>query len=282
LRFEQVDTTGDKKEKCLFIHTNITVWSDSMEGRRRVLQVKTGAPKKPYFAMSYVPNPMFEQQVYAKWKESNLSGGARAFHGDVNETVITFNPKELILLEKAFDNSMTARDLKTKADKFTEDDRKACQSVIRRAQNEFVIAGPPRKRRKKADKPKTGESKPEEKKTADAAPAPAPAADAGKKAPASATKRRKSSGSAKADDKKAKEPKKKESKAEDSDDEPISKLKPKADAKSPAKRSSRSSNKTTPKSKTPSDEKKRGRPKGAKNKEREESPKKRSKSKSKK
>jgi hypothetical protein len=302
LRFEQVDTTGDKKDKCLFIHTSITVWTDSVEVRRRVLQVMTGVPEKPYFAVSYMPNHMFEQQVLAKWKEQGSARGQSLTGVESEpETLVVFNPKELILLEKAFDNLMTAKDLKSDASKYTEDDKRACQRVIKRAQDEFVMRGPPRKRRKKADKAKEGESKEVETKEGEtqegetqegetkadkkAAPAPevekaAPAPE-DKTAPTPKKNKRKSGGSDKAKEKEAKKGSTKEEeekKTEDSDDEPISKLKPKVDAKTPSKKNRHSSGgkkSTTPKSKTPKDDdrsskKNRGRPKGARNKSKED------------
>jgi hypothetical protein len=272
LRFEQVDTTGDKKVgKCLFIHTSITVWSDSVEGRRRVLQVSTGAPEKPYFAVGYLPSPMFEQQVLANWKEQG-SGHQTIGGDDEPETVITFNPKELILLEKAFDNRMTPRDLKSTTDKCTEEDRRACQSVIKRANDEFVVIGPPKKRQKKAAAAKKVEKAPEK-------------AVVEKKSPAKSPTKpsRKSTASEKVESAKKT---KKEDKEADSDDEPISKMKAKVDAKSPTKRASRrSGGSKDSKVKTPKTDSKRGRSssKSAKSKTKDDSsPKKSARKKSKK
>jgi hypothetical protein len=278
LRFEQLESSKkDKKDKCLFVHTNVSVWSDSVEGRRRVLQVITGAPQNPYHAVTYKPNPAFEQQVLAKWKEtyrasaSASTGFTQTFVQSTvpeeppePETVITFNAKELLLLEKAFDNLMNSRDLKSKADKPTEEDRKKVQLTIRRAQNEFVwVSNAPRKRRKKA---------------AEATAAPSSPAKASKAAQPAAGKTDKPSESAKkttkekdkpdpkkkdaevkkeAEEKKIKkeEPEEKDESEEnpedDSDDEPISKLKP----KTPVKRASRAST-SAKKAKSPAPEKK--------------------------
>jgi hypothetical protein len=181
LRFEQQqsDVSGkDDKGNILFIHTIMTVYGEAVDGRRRVLQVKTLAPKKPLEAVQYVPNPIFEQQLLAKWKgmtsgmtqEQIQRVSMAMMHGMMvphpamdlaaapaqvtamegkEGTLITFNPKELILLEKAFDNKLTTRDLKSKADKWSEEDKKNCQLVIKRANDEFkwVIV---RKRKKPA------------------------------------------------------------------------------------------------------------------------------------
>lgn len=179
LRYEQTDASKDKVEKVMFIHTCTTNYGDGIDGRRRVLQVKTGAPQKPYSPIAYVPNVVFEQQVLARWKgpgpavpnmaamnmasflvppmveggmmSHSLSAAAMAATAppEEGETVITFNPKELILLEKAFDNHLTNRDLKSKADKWSEDDKKACQLVIKRANAEFKWVAS--KKRKKND-----------------------------------------------------------------------------------------------------------------------------------
>ncbi len=181
LRYEQTDTSKDKVEKIMFIHTCMTNYGDGIDGRRRVLQVKTGAPQQPYSAIAYVPNVVFEQQVLAKWKGSGsvvpnlaamnvamagsflvppMAGGNMVAHAvataaaatappEEKETVIMFNPKELILLEKAWDDKLTNRDLKSKADKWSEEDKKTCQLVIRRARAEFNLVA--RKKRKKND-----------------------------------------------------------------------------------------------------------------------------------
>lgn len=182
LRYEQVDTSKDKVEKIMFIHTCMTNYGDGIDGRRRVLQVKTGAPQQPYSAIAYVPNVVFEQQVLARWKGSGsvvpnmaamnmamansflvppMGGGnmmAHPFSGSAAaatappkeaETVITFNPKELILLEKAYDNKLTKRDMKAKADKWSDGEKKKCQKIIKRANNEFDSTAT--KKRKKND-----------------------------------------------------------------------------------------------------------------------------------
>ena len=173
LRYEQANATKDKKEKIMFIHTSMTVYGDSVVGRQRVLQIKTNAPKSPFVADSYMRNIMFEQQVLAKWKgeapgvapvlpQGPMGTAAAVAHvaattpaeeeDEANEYLITFNPKELLLLEKAFDNSLTPRDLKNKADKWKDEDRKKCQSTILRAQNEFKYVRP-RKPNSKKPKP---------------------------------------------------------------------------------------------------------------------------------
>jgi hypothetical protein len=299
LRSEQADTSQDKKEKILFIHTSMTLYGEAVDGRRRVLQVKTLAPKKPLEAVQYVPNPIFEQQVLAKWKgmasgmtpdqiqrlslammqgmmmpNPAMGMAAAAAHAaattQVEEeegTLITFNPKELILLEKAFDNKLTNRDLKSKADKWSEDDKKNCQLVIKRANDEFkwVVVrkrktasddDAPAAKKKKEDTAADGDKKPAAKK---------PAAE--KKAIPAKDKETKKTPSKKATPKKspAKKIKKEETAAAtDSDDEPISKLKEKKEAKkketaaAPASRrkSKGSSASTTPaKKSTPSTKK---------------------------
>ena len=175
LRFETIGSTkpiaDNKKPKGLFIHTKVSVFGDSVDGRRRVLQVTTGSN------LGYKPNPVFEQHVLNKWREifpppflpivgmpaAALPLGAlpmgmpapipqpAAAAAHEKETVITFNSKELLLLEKAFDNRLTDRDAKSTATKCTPQDKIAAQAVIRRAQNEFVIRGPSRKRKPKSD-----------------------------------------------------------------------------------------------------------------------------------
>jgi hypothetical protein len=185
LRYEQTDMSKDKVEKVMFIHTCMTNYGDGIEGRRRVLQVKTGAPQQPYLAIAYVPNVVFEQQVLTKWKGPspigpnlaamnmaamtggflvpNMGGGVGGSnmmahsasdsgtpaHPKENETVITFNPKELILLEKAWNGTLTSRDLKSKADKWTDADKQNCQATIQNATSEFK--GTATKKRKKND-----------------------------------------------------------------------------------------------------------------------------------
>lgn len=69
LKFQQ----NEKKEKALFIHTSNTIWSEGIEGRLHVIQVKTQGPSKPFEAISYAQNPAFEQQVLAKWKGITVS-----------------------------------------------------------------------------------------------------------------------------------------------------------------------------------------------------------------
>mmetsp|Transcript_55091 Transcript_55091/g.154627 ORF Transcript_55091/g.154627 Transcript_55091/m.154627 type:complete len:486 (-) Transcript_55091:131-1588(-) len=280
LRFE---TLGDKKaEKCLFIHTNVTVWGEGVDGRKRVLQVTTGA------GLSYKPNALFEQQALLKWKGQApvippmaVVGASQQSDEEVeNVTVIAFNPKELMLLEKAFDNRLTNRDTKTNVAKYTEEDKKAAQLVIQRAHNEFVMRGPSRKRKKKIDDPKddSKKSKPEgTKPKAEPAKTKEPKASPAKKPKSSEQKPVKATP--------AKNIKK--TKKDDDDDEPISKMVKKAE-KAPAKKPAaprRSSTGTSKETKTKDAPKKetRGRPKGTGSKTKEDtSPKKRSKSRSKK
>lgn len=273
LRFVE---TSAKKEKCLFIHTSITIWTDSVEARRRVLQVATASPAKPYAAVNYMPNPMFEQQVLNKWKEQGSAKGQAVTGASASEpeTWINFNPKELILLEKAFDNLLSARDLKSDGKKFNEDDKKACQRIIKRANDEFVMRGPPRKRRKKEEE----EAKPAAKKAVTPAkkavtPAKKAATPAKKatpvkkeeKKPASPEKKakRKSDAAAVAKTSPKKKAKKEVKKEESDDDAPLSKLKPKASTKTPAAKRSKPStgvkSKTPAKAKTPEKSKSRGR-----------------------
>lgn len=222
LRFETL-TAGDKKvEKCLFIHTNVIVWSEGLDGRRRVLQVSTGS------AMSYKPNNQFEQSVLYAWKGQAPNPSVPVpialqepnEEAAKNETLITFNPKELLLLEKAFDNRMTNRDRKTNVAKFTEDDRKASQFVIQRAHKEFVMRGPSRKR-KKVEPPTDNLKKPKAQKTG---------MEEAKESPSKKSKpgdmKSEKISSAKA---------KKLSKKNDDDDEPISKMVKKSEHLPPKK-----------------------------------------------
>lgn len=258
LRFETLNTE-QKVEKCLFIHACVTIYTSSMDGRRRVLQVKTGA------GLSYQPNPLFEQQVLSLWAGHGPGAHimdfplAPATQDDggppQKETLITFNPKELLLLEKAFDNRLTTRDLKANVIKFTEDDRKAAQLVIKRANDEFVMRGPPKKRRKKGEAKQEGEKKEGEAKEKESAPAPSEDAKAKdvkteaekketppikkttKKEVKKDTPTKKDASAKKSTPAKKEAPMKKEPvKDDDDDDEPISKMVKKE--KSPAKKSS--------------------------------------------
>lgn len=266
LRFEQITNHKDKKEKFIFIHTSVSIYGDSVEGRRRVLNVKTGAPKNLYVGVVYAPNAIFEQQVLAKWKEQGSSGGTLVA-GVENEILITFNPRELILLEKAFDNLLTNKDRKLKDGEWTPDEMNACQRIIKRSHNEFVFRGPPRKRRKKSEMPAKDETAAKA-----ATPAPKKAAPAAKKAAspkkaAPAAKKATTAAKKAASPKKAAPAAKKATKVAekevDSDDEPISKLK--AKAATPAKKGTKKSTggkKTTPAktSKVKEEPKKKGRP----------------------
>lgn len=270
LRFQQIDTTANKKEKCMYIHTSMTVWGGGIEGRQRVMQVKTKAPGLPYVATSLVPNPVLERQILAKWNGQKIiptpvaaPAAAASLPMPVlpkPETVIAFNPKELILLEKAFDNSITTRDFKTDVSKYTSDDKKRCQSVIYRANSEIVTST--KKRRKKTPSAK----KPP------AAAKPVPAAD--KETPKKKVPAKPKKTPVKAKTPIAKPAPKIDENA-DSDNEPISNLKPKAATKSPKKAA-----KSTPKKKEESSKKRRRSSKGGK--EEKEPKKKKSKSKTKK
>mmetsp|Transcript_61216 Transcript_61216/g.124821 ORF Transcript_61216/g.124821 Transcript_61216/m.124821 type:complete len:559 (+) Transcript_61216:139-1815(+) len=172
LRYEQSNTTKDKKEKIVFIHTCTKVYGDSDANRRRVLQIKTHCPKSPFVADSYIRNVMFERQVLAMWNgeasgaapEFNVGANAKAGakpispgakpleEDEAKEFLITFNPKELLLLEKAFDNNLTPRDLKNNGDRWNDEDQKRCQFTIMRAQNEFKYVYP-----RKSNKNKTAD-----------------------------------------------------------------------------------------------------------------------------
>lgn len=294
LRFETM-TPGDKKlEKCLFIHTNVTVWSEGLDGRRRVLQVTTGS------GLRYKPNALFEQEVLNNWRGKGpaaaiprpVAGPKHDEEPAENETLITFNPKELLLLEKAFDNRMTNRDRKTNVSKFTEEDRKAAQLVIQRAQKEFVMRGPSRKRKKKSETPSEEVKKP---KVTEEVKRPNVSEEV-KKPKVSEQVKKPKAVKAEAKENKAspaKKPKPTESKPakttptkamkkDDDDDEPISKMVKKAE-KTPAKKARRSSTTGSTKDAKPQEPKSeprgrkstRGQPKEA------PSPRKRSKSRSK-
>jgi len=305
LRFETM-ASGDKKvDQCLFIHTSMTVWSDGVDGRRRVLQVATGS------GLSYKPNALFEQQVLAKWKghgptlpmSVSAIAGASEQEEEENVTVITFNPKELLLLEKAFDNRMTSRDLKTNVHKFTDEDKKACQLVIHRAQKEFVMRGPPRKRKKKSEeessedqtKEDTGKGKDNTTHTVakETKATPTKKLKAEEKAvvttpPAKKSKEVESKSTSKTSKKTKKEEKDvdRKIKKEDDDDEPISKMVQKAETVPAAKKSRRSftNDNKEPKPKRVVKTEPRGRSKAKKEEKAKESPslRKRSKSRSKK
>jgi hypothetical protein len=250
LKFHQIDRNSNNKEKSLYIHTSMNVWSDGVDGRQRVVQVKTKAPSKPFMAVSYARNAAFEQQVLAKWKGKAVGtplvpvAPVLAPAASVQppapvvaaETLITFNPKELLLLEKAFDNALTPRDLKTDVSKFTAEDKRKCQSVIRRATEEIVTTT--KKRRKKAATTTATSTK----KAAVAKPA-----ETKPESPAKAAK--------KATPKK-KTPVKKAEDGSDSDDEPISTLKPKSSSKAAKKKEAPKS----PKKEEEPSAKKRGRP----------------------
>ena len=175
LRYEQSNVTKEKQEHVMFIHTFMTVYGGGTDGRRRVLQIKTEAPKKPYVAIQYMSNPAFEQEVLAKWTgrpaqvqqaiamaanfPPGLMGTAAAAayvaattpdeEDDEPEFVITFNPKEILLLEKAYDDKLSTRDMKSKADKWEEKDQIKCQATIKRLQSEFIYVDPTKPTKKK-------------------------------------------------------------------------------------------------------------------------------------
>lgn len=219
LRFETI-SKKENVEKCLYIHTFVTLHGDSMEGRRRVLQVATGKN------LAFKPNPPFEQQILSQWSGQG-SGVAVVPAGPVEkETWVTFNPKELLLLEKAFDNRLTSRDLKTKVEKFTQDDKIAAQYVIKRANDEFVYRFPRKRRKKDPAVEEETKKEPQAKAPADKkeekakTPAkPSTPKKATKKTPVSEKKNKKA---VKKEENKKKVVKKEED--DDDDDEPISKM----------------------------------------------------------
>jgi hypothetical protein len=175
LRYEQSNVTKEKQAHVMFIHTSMTIYGGGTDGRRRVLQINTEAPKKPYVAIQYVSNPAFEQEVLAKWTGRPLqvqqaiamaanfppgpmgTAAAAAYvvattpdeEDDEPEFVITFNPKEILLLEKAYDEKLSTRDMKSKADKWEEKDQIKCQATIKRLQNEFAYVDPTKPTKKK-------------------------------------------------------------------------------------------------------------------------------------
>jgi len=313
-----------KKEMAVFIHTCMTVYGDGSDGRRRVLQVKTKAPEKPMVAVDFVPNPVFEHQVLLKWKgltpgaadqqrfsmamaqgqagfpmfpvnPAAMGMAAAAAHvaattspEEEEETLVTFNPKELILLEKAFDDSLTKRDLKAKADKWSEDDKKNCQLIIKRANNEFKWVTVKSKKRKATAAPKKAEKKPKT-----AASTSATKAIPEKKTEAKKTEKKETPAKKKETPAKKGTPAKKTTKspavvkkkedtpplqkeedpAEDSDDEPISKLKEKKEVE--RKNAKKQATKRTPAKKTPAKSKTTPAKKKATVTPKEESPKKR-------
>ena len=308
LRYEQMDTGKDKNEKCLYIHTCNKVWSDSVEGRRRVLQLVTGSPSKPFLAKNYLLNPAFEQHVLNAWKAATATGHMGEAAGEVGgaakgETLVTFNARELILLEKAFDGTITVPDLKMDASHPTEADAKKAQAVIKRANAEFVEIKRRRARKKvektggKAEGDKAAVKK-QEAKTPEKA-----------KSASHSTKKstEKKSSVEKKEMKEAVKEEQETTKGEgknedvddeeeeeqDSDDEPVSKLKEKVESKKSPSRNTRANRRAssstpskakTPKSppkSSPNDEDddqqgKRGRPKGSRNKPKDEKPSKRS------
>lgn len=248
LSFQNADAAKTKKEKAMFIHTSHTVWSTAIDGRRKVVQAKTKGPSEPHMAVCYASNAPFEQKALSSWVVA--SGGnapaiamaptatskavtaatvavaaAPTSSAPTTETLIGFNPKQLMLLEKAFDNALTPRDLKTDVKKSNAEDKKKCQTVLRRARDEIVTTT--KKRRKKnAATP-----------AAPAAPVPPPAPVA--KKPEEKPKEKESPKKASKTPKKEEEP---AAEDEDSDDEPISAIKKKpaapkraSKAKSPAK-----------------------------------------------
>jgi len=173
LRYEQSNISKDNPEHIMFLHTTMKVYGEGIDGRRRVLQVKTEASKSPYEATEYISNPEFEQAVLARWtghlvpqavlyKPPAIAMNAAAAAAyvaattpddddkeekdDQDEFVITFNPKEILLLEKAFDENLTSRDLKSKAYKWEEKDTLKCQETIKRLQNEFTLVDPQKKK----------------------------------------------------------------------------------------------------------------------------------------
>ena len=146
LSFQNADAAKTKKDKAMFIHTSHTVYSTPMEGRRKVVQAKTKAPSEPHTAVCYASNVAFESKALTSWVVA--TGGtapaismaptaasvaavsavtaavtAPTSSGASTETLISFNPKQLMLLEKAFDNALTPRDLKTDVKKSNAEDK---------------------------------------------------------------------------------------------------------------------------------------------------------------
>jgi hypothetical protein len=77
LRFQQ-QQQRDKADvnNILFIRTNVRVDDGAgVDGRRRVLQIKTLAPKKPLEAVRYVCCPIFEQQLNNNKNDNNFQWG---------------------------------------------------------------------------------------------------------------------------------------------------------------------------------------------------------------
>mmetsp|Transcript_25791 Transcript_25791/g.61098 ORF Transcript_25791/g.61098 Transcript_25791/m.61098 type:complete len:658 (+) Transcript_25791:252-2225(+) len=158
-------------------------------GSRRVLQIKTGASNgKPYVATSFSPDPVFEQQVLELWAAQTggsarpamplvpmaaaaaagglavgataAAGGQKKAEEDDYDTLIEFNPRELMILERAFDGRLRKQDLKQSVKKFNDKDKEDCQEVIARANAEFkyvMVRGPKKKTATK--KKATAESK---------------------------------------------------------------------------------------------------------------------------
>lgn len=276
LHYQQVDANKTKKEKYLFIHTSHTIWSNAMDGRRKVVQVKSKGSSNPFMAVCYAPNATFEQKAVSSWAVAtggNPSGPTMVTNTTTiatattasaakvavvgasdpvppagpTETLISFKPKQLLLLEKAFDNGLTPRDLKTDVKKINAEDKKKCQNVIRRARDEIITTT--KKRRKKNP------------------PAAAAVAVAKKPAPIKEVEKKEEENSKKEEPKKkVSSPKKKvvkkaevkkgssSSEQEDSDDEPISAMKPTKTKRAKSK----SPNKSLQKTETAS--RKRGRP----------------------
>lgn len=180
---EGTSSSKTKGPKIMFLHTLMATYRDGHEGCRRVLQVKTLAGEgKPFVATSFCPNPVFEQQVLELWAAQTGGGGggvrtamlptavpqasfapvpgvaaaaasasasAVAKTGgeddDDYDTLITFNPRELLILERAFDNNLRKMDLNADVTKWTEKDKIECQATIARANAEFkyyTVRGP--------------------------------------------------------------------------------------------------------------------------------------------
>lgn len=203
-----------KGPNVMFLHTQlVTGQFFGFGASRRVLQVKTEASNgKPYVASSFCPNPAFEQQVLELWAAQaggsvrpampllpigggvgvaagmsvpagpQVSGttGANADDDDDYDTLIDFNPRELMILERAFDGRLRKQDLKQSVKKFNDKDKEECQEVIRRANSEFkyVLVRGSKTKKKDGKKRKSPSSQTlpqpvEEKK--DEAPKPSPA-----------------------------------------------------------------------------------------------------------
>jgi hypothetical protein len=247
LKYEQTKTEEEEKQKCLFLHTRVNVWTDGVDARRRVVQVITGKPDEPFQAKNYIHNYPFAKQVLDAWRVSNSATGARG------ESV---TPKAPVMLEKTVggdeDTKNAPKVIKpAKKAKSPEEDgeesgkkktpvkKKATKATKKEVESTAAKADP------KVNKPETEKE------------------DTKKKTPKKPTPTSKAA--------KAKEPSEDASDEVDGGETKKPAPKAKAELKTPERQTRRSSagNGTTP-DKAVDPSKKRGRPKGAKNKEKPE------------